>query len=67
VVTCLKPLDNCDAPLVLNTPYVVEPPGIMKALGELTNAATKYLAGERAQGELFGAKQDMESEEEANV
>jgi hypothetical protein len=65
VVTCLKPLANCDAPLVFSTPYVVEPPAIMRALSDLVLAATKYLAGERAQGELFAKAEAEESEEEA--
>jgi hypothetical protein len=67
VVTALKRLSGCNAPLVLNTPHLPEtassedgpalPAFAIRMLDALEEEAAKYRAGERAQGDLFAAKQ----------
>jgi len=63
VVTALKKLADCSAPLVLNTPHLPEtassqggpelPRFAVRLLDTLEEEANKYRAGERAQQDLF--------------
>lgn len=65
VVTCLKPLDGTNAPLVLNTPHLREPDadadgpalseGMLRLLAAAGSQAAAYVKGQRAQGTLFPA------------
>jgi len=63
VVTCLKELAATDAPLVLNTPHLMEldldnpeqaamPAEMEEAIEALCEAAERYVKGHRAQGDL---------------
>ena len=61
VITALKSLAIANAPLVLNTPHLVEdgesgvmPHGMPRRLEALQREAAAYLNGKREQTELFG-------------
>jgi len=66
VVTALKKLPACNAPLVLNTPHLPEtasseggvemPSFARRLLDALEEEANKYRAGERAQTDMFSGK-----------
>lgn len=68
VITALKKLDGCNSPLVINTPHKPSSPysqgdpnaedkclssAAVKELKKLQAETEKYIAGERAQGEMF--------------
>ncbi|WP_425153971.1 hypothetical protein [Candidatus Palauibacter sp.] len=62
IVTCLRELQATDAPLVLNMPRVLEPEGALGSglpadlfdlLDRAVVQASAYLAGKRAQSDLF--------------
>lgn len=66
VVTCLRTLPLCNAPLVINTPHLREPredaedgrrgffvEGMAEAIDEAQTQAAAYLKGKRAQTEMF--------------
>lgn len=66
VVTALKKLPSCNAPLVINTPHMPEtasseggpemPAFAIRMLDALEDEAAKYRAGERAQIDMFAGK-----------
>lgn len=71
VITSQKKLEAANAPLVLNTPHLREPvkdeevdqPGFFPdemedAITHAERAASEYLEGKRAQGDLFGKGAD---------
>lgn len=73
VITALKTLENCNSPLVINTPHKPSSPysqgdpsaedkclspAAVKELKKLQEEAEKYIAGERAQGEMFKDNND---------
>lgn len=67
VVTCLKDLEEANAPLVLNTPHLQEadvddpnpqlPHEMVQALDQLRHQALRYVGGYREQRELFEAEE----------
>lgn len=65
VITCLRNVSIVAAPLVLNTPHVAEdawPGGLGHAIEELEEEATRYVRGDRAQGNLFDKASDKTSD-----
>lgn len=74
VVTALKSLAMSSAPLVLNTPHLVEDgeAGVMTShmrtrLRGLESEAQQYLSGKRAQGDLFDTTADEETAAAAGI
>lgn len=61
VVTCQKPLVAAEAPLIFNSPHLTEegglPQAMLRALDALGQEAQAFLAGKRAQGDLFAGAQ----------
>lgn len=61
VITALKKISGAKAPLVINTPHVVEidesgpemTDALFHAIEELEARAARYVQGHRAQGDLF--------------
>ena len=75
VVTCLKELAATDAPLVLNTPHLMEldldnpeqaamPAEMEEAIEALCEAAERYVEGHRAQGDLFAGAEEVAGQRE---
>lgn len=47
-----KRLEECNAPLVVNTPAVLPGPALLELVQEVLSAAAEYAQGRRAQGDL---------------
>ena len=67
VITCLRPVAISSAPLVLNTPHVAEdvwPGDLPNLLLRLAAEAKRYIAGERAQADMFDEEEEEQEQEE---
>ena len=73
VVTLQKPLESCDAPLILNTPHgpvapyaeggMQLPEAMAKALTQVLAEAIDYINGERQQMDLFNEAEKAGADE----